>query len=263
MKRKTLALTASALLLAGTIATPAQATMVAGWDFSQYLAGFLSIDGATFTDTLDANYSDIDPTFGAGAESASYGTLFLDGSFGSTATPLDGTDPINPITPSLVSNAGRPSALTFNDGAACNVLVNEGQSFSNDNAMIATDAATAAFAADLASIPESGSDWILSFGGRTDAGSATVQVEFSSDGVNFAVISSENLNTVDTLFEVNLGADTTDQAVVRLTFDVSNGNALIDNVALDATLASVPEPSTLALVLAGLVGIGGFGRNRA
>jgi hypothetical protein len=64
----------------------AQASLVARWDFSQYAGdGFMSIDGgSSFTNTLSANYSDLDPTFGAGFESAAFGTMYVDGSFGST-----------------------------------------------------------------------------------------------------------------------------------------------------------------------------------
>lgn len=264
MNRKTLAI--STFVLAAMVASPAKATMVAGWDFSQYLAGFLSTDGATFTDTLDANYSHLDPTFGGGAESAAFGTMFIDGTFGSVDTPLDGTDPFNPLTPSLVSNVTRPDAvagLNFNSGGACNVLVNEGQDFCNNNAMIASAATSVAFAADLASIPEAGSNWLLSFAGKTISGTATIQVEFSTNGVDFNVISTEQLTTVDTLFEVALGGTASEQGIVRLSFDVSNGLALIDNLALDADLATVPEPGVMALALSGLVGLGIYGRRRA
>ena len=51
MKAKLLVAMLASMSLAGS----ARATMVAGWDFSQYFgAGFLSTDGATFQTTLDA-----------------------------------------------------------------------------------------------------------------------------------------------------------------------------------------------------------------
>ena len=63
----------------------ANATMVAGWDFSQYLApGALTIDGANGTNVLSANYSNLDPTSGAGAESAAFGTMYMNGRHGSS-----------------------------------------------------------------------------------------------------------------------------------------------------------------------------------
>ena len=78
------------LLIAGTVAlaaTAAQAQeLVAGWDFSQYYtAGRLSTDGSTGVNTLDANYSSLDASNKAGAESADYGTLLMNGSAGSSA----------------------------------------------------------------------------------------------------------------------------------------------------------------------------------
>jgi len=65
------------LALAALVAGPsaAQSSLVAGWDFSQYAGdGFMSIDGgSSFTNTLPANYSDLDPTFGAGFDSSAFG----------------------------------------------------------------------------------------------------------------------------------------------------------------------------------------------
>lgn len=135
------------VLLLTYLCLPAAAfahTLVAGWDFSQYaLDGALSIDGETLTDVLDANYSDYDPTFGAGAESAAYGRMFLDGEFGSTATPLDlDNDPIVPsaVAPgSLQSNLSTPlngvpdPDVPFD---SCPVLMNEGQLYCNQLTML-------------------------------------------------------------------------------------------------------------------------------
>jgi hypothetical protein len=61
--------------------------LVAGWDFSQYDNDPLSLSidgGTTLTNTLAANYSDLDPTSGAGFDSAAFGTMFMNGLFGST-----------------------------------------------------------------------------------------------------------------------------------------------------------------------------------
>ena len=81
MKRLLLGLIPT-LLLAGS----AQGSVVAAFDFSQYLGpGANTIDGVNLASQVPANYSDFDPTFGAGAESAAFGTLYLDGTNGSSA----------------------------------------------------------------------------------------------------------------------------------------------------------------------------------
>jgi hypothetical protein len=66
---------------------------------------------------------------------------------------------------------------------------------------------------------------------------------------------------VDTLFTINLGTAATNNAYVRLSFGSGASRPLIDNVALNATLA-VPEPSTALLGSLGLVGLVIAGRRR-
>jgi len=103
--RSKLLIASMALALSTSVAGSARAVMIAGWDFSQYaIDGFITVDGENLTDTLPANYSSLDPTFGAGAESAAFGRLYLNGQFGSDATPLDFTD-------SLVPSAANPGSL--------------------------------------------------------------------------------------------------------------------------------------------------------
>src|SRR5258706_9280827 len=87
MNRK-LRVAAPVIALSALLAGPGQAvvTVAAGWDFSQYQgAGSL----APFSNTLPANYSDSDPTFNAGNGSAAFGTLYFDGSNGSSNTVTD------------------------------------------------------------------------------------------------------------------------------------------------------------------------------
>src|SRR5262245_9809707 len=87
MKMKLSAIPVVALLaLVDRSALAVQANIVAGWDFSQY-GGTGSL--APLTNTLPANYSDLDPSFNAGSGSASHGTLFFDGSKGSSNTVTD------------------------------------------------------------------------------------------------------------------------------------------------------------------------------
>ena len=56
MKIRSLLSSISLVAIAAFVSAPAQATMVAGWDFSQYLGdGALIVDGANLTNTLSAN----------------------------------------------------------------------------------------------------------------------------------------------------------------------------------------------------------------
>jgi hypothetical protein len=257
------------LALAVLVGSAANATMLAGWDFSQYFdVGALSTDGATFTDTLDANYSDLDPTAGAGAESGAFGTMYINGQFGSTNVgPLlgSGLEPIQPTAAtggSLASNLTAPGGVDFD---SLTVLLDEGQAFANSLAMIAAGTSVVVFEADLSSASQAGSSWSISFGARTFAGTSSIGIEFSSDGVTFTSFGSVNLTTTDTAFDVVLGADQTSTAYVRLSFNPSGANQpLIDNVAISAAelVEVVPEPSTTLLGSMGLIGLALAGRRR-
>jgi hypothetical protein len=84
MKRKLLV--AAIASVAAAFAGSAHAEMIAGWDFSQYVGDASLVKDFSFvpSNTLNSNYSDLDPTFGAGAESAAFGNLYFDGTHGST-----------------------------------------------------------------------------------------------------------------------------------------------------------------------------------
>jgi hypothetical protein len=263
MKTRLLAIAASAissLALAGN----AQALLVAGWDHSQYLGdALLSVDGETFTDTLGANYSSLDPT-GLGPDSAAYGTLYLNGQFGSTNVGAgSGTEPFLPsgaVGGSLASNANAPVQNGFlNPFDTFTVLTAEGQTFANSLAMTALGAVSVVYAAD-AGLP--GIDWTLSFGARTQNGAATIAVEFSADGLAYVPVGSFNLTTTDTPYSAVL-AGVANQAFVRFVFGDSGVNApVIDNVAISVG-SLVPEPGTAMLLLSGLAGLAARGRRRA
>ena len=264
-KRLKFAACLTSLAVAGLVASSAHASMIAGWDFSQYTGdGFMSVDGGgSFTNTLAANYSDLDPTFGAGAESATFGTMYVNGQFGSTNVAAgSGTEPFLPSAAaggSLSSNLTAPGGTDFD---SFTVLASEGQLSTESLAMIAAAQSVVVFAADLGSVPVIGSDWSISFGGKTANGTSSVGIAFSSDGVSFTSFGSANLTTVDTLFTINLGTAATNNAYVRLTFNPSGINQpLIDNVAINASLA-VPEPGTALLGSLGLVGLVIAGRKR-
>jgi hypothetical protein len=262
--KKTLLAVASAITSV-VLAAPAQALLVAGWDFSPYFGdGLLSTDGATYTDTLPANYSALDPS-GLGPESAGYGTLYLNGQFGSSNVGAgSGSEPFLPTAAlggSLASNLDAPVADGVLPFDSLNNLIFEGQPFANSLAMIAPGAVSLVFAADLTGA-EPGTDWVLSLGGRAFSGSETVGVEFSTDGVQYAAVGSLSLTTIDTPFSLALASAPSERGFVRLVFDQPDGpnQAVIDNVAISATL--VPEPGTALLLLSGLAGLTVQGRRR-
>jgi hypothetical protein len=243
--------TASALMVSTAVAGTSQAAMVAGWDFSQYLApAALTIDGAEGTNVLAANYSDLDPT-GLGPDSGVFGTMYINGLYGSSLVDPFGSSPeFVPTDINLTSNLDVPGGtVQFNQ---LNNLIDEGQIFANELGMVNQSAVQVVFGANLMGVPGSGSDWSLSFGGRTESGVAAVQIEFSTDGSTYFSFGSVNLTAVDTPFDVVLGTAATDTAYVRMTFaapSASVGRAVIDNLALNAT---VPEPTAALLCIAGL-----------
>jgi hypothetical protein len=260
MKAKLSILSLAFAGISAMVASPALAsTMVAGWDFSQYaFDNFLSLDGATLSDTLDANHSDLLGSADPGPAAAGFGTMYLTGQFGSTDTPLDfATDPFvaSAAAPgSLSSNISAPAGPNFDDVGA---LTLGGQGIINPFTMTATALAIPVFEADLGSVPEIGSNWTISFAGKTNTGSDSLGIEFSTDGVNFTSFGSVILTTLDTLFSVTLGTGSTDNAYVRFSFDPDTAGgqqAFLDNVAFSADLA-LPEPTTAVMLLTGLAGL--------
>lgn len=260
MKTRSLAWTSIACIgVVAALAGPARAQMVAGWDFSQYLgAGLLSIDGATFTDQLAANYSDLDPTFGAGLESAAFGTMHMDGTFGSTnVDEASAGAQFVPTSDSLASNLDAPA---FNSFDSHTILLDEqSQVYANLLSMIASGPVDVVFAADLTPAGQTGSNWSVSFGGRTFSGTSNVAIGFSSDGSSYGSPVSVQLTGNDTAFSVNLGAVSSQTAFVRFSFDpVGEALPIIDNVAIH-----VPEPGGGILAVTALLAVQGLSTFRS
>jgi hypothetical protein len=240
----------------------AQAATLAGWDFSQWLqSGILSTNGSSLTNTLRANYSNLDPTNNAGAESAQYGTLYFDGQYGSSNVVPEGTgnEIFQPTAGSLVSNLDAPvTGPGTNPFDSLTVLASEGQQYSELLAMGAIAPVQVVFEAALGTAPFTAADWRLTFGGRA-TGQANVVVGYSTNGVDYASAGSVTLGQADTPYSLALGGLTDARRVfVRLGFQqaAGAGTSIIDNVAILADLQGVvPEPMPLGMLLLGLSGL--------
>jgi hypothetical protein len=255
MQRLATGIAISSLALSAAIADTAHAFVAAGWDFSQYLGdGLLTIDGENGATTLAANYSNLDPTFNAGAESAAFGTMFINGQFGSSSvdplgSQLEFVPSADPVQSNLDAPVQQPGDIAFN---AFEVLREEGQTFQNDLSMIARDAVAVVFRADVSSAGESADGWHVTFGGKLSSGSqptgsSVVTVEASLDGSDYAEVGTVAITAADTPYAMLLTTATSASVFVRFVFDPVPGEVepLIDNVAIE-----VPEPGAIAQLAA-------------
>lgn len=275
MKTKALAI-AFALAVAG----PAHALdLVSGWDFSQLDAAnsfpFLN-PPPTAINTLEANYSDFDPTSGMGAESADFGTLYFNGMFGSfagsDALPDLGSSPVLFPNANIVDPDGQAdmTAPPMGSAAAKTILLGEGaQTDASDKRLaVAGDPSGGGlldlvFSADLSTLAGTGSDWQLSFAGQTDSGSSNVDVAFSTDGSSYDPLQTVQLTTAADQFIIDVVGLPAVQGFFRLSFDGDAEIApAVDNVVVKANV-SVPEPASVLMLVAGLAGLGVTGRRRA
>lgn len=257
----TLALATSAIALTGATA---QTSLVAGWDFSQYLGdSFSTIDGTAIpVNTLSANYSFFDtnlsPNLYSGAGSEAFGTLYYNGQFGSDLqnTSFSNADAIRPTTGNRVSNnplinVNLLPASAFPDQEFVNSLSLQ---IGNPDAVIPTGF-NLVFEALAPSVQ---TDWVFTFAGIQGLTPDTVSVEFSADGVNYDAPETFNLTTVDTGFSTTAKSVLSDKAYFRLS---SSGFSSIDNVGIGAV---VPEPSTYAAIAGALaLGLVALRRRRA
>jgi hypothetical protein len=262
MKIKAYAIIAACLF----VAAQAQAVpeLVAGWDFSQScLAGNLCDEAFQAIQTLSANYSDLDPTNGMGAESAAFGTMHLDGTLGSSNVPGYGGQ-FNPNDPNLTLNTSAHDP----DGAFSLVMLGAEGNKSimqaeipgiayQQHSMYASDAVDAVFAFDSGVLV--GSNWEVSFAAQS-LGSSEVAVGFSLDGVSYSVLHTEALGTAEEVVSVSLPGSDLGAGYVMLSLSAGDASR-IDNLAINAEL--VPEPGTVLMLGIGLGGLAAFGRRRS
>jgi hypothetical protein len=247
---------AAGLALAVSGSASAAPVLIAGWDFSQYFADSVhSIDGGNSAAPSDirANYSSLDPN-GAGAQAAAFGVYHL------PFTPVgDASEPLLPTsvpgTSSLLPNMSQGPYNNFS------VLALEGQASQSDLAMVAVQATSLVFEADLSSVLQSGADWQITLAAATQLGTGTIQIDFSADGTTYVSLGTTNVTTSAIAFSTVAQATASDRAYFRLSLSPS---VVIDNVGITANLVpQVPEPSIAVLLGAGLLGLGYLGRRRA
>jgi hypothetical protein len=274
-----IAVFAAALFVAGS----AQAAFIAGWDFSQYAGGGgLQVsedidENPINSDTLKSNYSDYDPTFGAGGDSQDYGTMYINGMNGSTDVDENALVPVFRATSgSLGQNLTTPGANEVpsgdvNFGATStvlqtgpgNYLAGTGQDYTISLSMIASATVNVVFEANLTALGalNEGQNWTLAFSGRTNTGDSNVSIEFSTDGSTWTAPTIVNLSATDALFTHLVPGNQSDKAFFRLGFAGSASlNPRIDNVTISGDVSLIPEPGTAMLMLLGLTGLGVAGR---
>ena len=268
MKIKWMKVAAIAVSTAGLAGT-ATAELIAGWDFSQYTVDGSLHDGSGNVDTLPANYSSLDATYGAGGtgpgDSADFGTLFMDGSLGSTNVSEGAASP----GPEVVARANDTKAnrqapldmdtagnFPINVFDAFNVLLGEGQANQSRVGLTARAPVDLVFQANQgAALTRT---WEVSFAGFAVAptGPVDVGVEFAANCTSYSLVDTVTLTEDEQAFSVLLANVTGDDEVcVRLTLDDSNGQPVIDNVA-------VPEPGFAASFVAGVLALLGLERRR-
>lgn len=246
----------------------ANATLVAGWDFSQYVgSGFNSTNGADFVGegNAQANYSDL-LTPSPDIAAATYGSIYFDGSNGSFDGANGFASTISPFSGSLTSALVQTADLNPFDSHA--QLANSGQGATQFLSLATTVNEAIVFSADVSSLGQAGSGWQLNFAALDSTDTSSITWEVSTDGVNYNSLGvTSSLTTTDAAFQVNAGAtyDNEDQIFFRGTFSGVDTQALIDNVGISATggLSVVPEPSTYAAIFGAIALAFAVSRRRA
>ena len=252
-------ITSLVALSAGLLVSAQAQEMVAGWDFSQYandFPGFSSIDGATLTGQVNANFTQSSPNFNG---ASALGTVFYDGQFGSTAFDLNAKEVEIGGDLGTLGGAGGIGA-----SGNLNTLFAQGQDPTNANALGLTTNGSITFAIDMSTFASgpAGEGWSLDFAvvNASDSdNSSSIAWEYSTDGIAFtstalttAITNNAAAQTVDLSGITAL--DGLSQIYIKADFTgIADGRTTIDNFQVNAT--AVPEPSSFAAIF-GVLALG-------
>jgi len=267
-------ITLIAAMVAGTAGAANAQSLTAGWDFSQYSTaagpGFSTTDGSTFTDSVNANYSEFgspqqDKPGADWPDANDFGTFHYDGTNGSSTFDLNNKD----VSPQGGGDLTVADRGFFGAGGSLNTLEAQGQPNTNSLGLGFQDSVVngKAFtlAIDLANFDGGslGSGWSLSFGAVNDNdadNSSTIGWAYSTDGSSFTdagittnVSNTAQEKTVDLSSVSALDDQTTVFFQGTLNGVEDNSTTFVDNFGVDAT--TVPEPSTYAAI-AGVLALG-------
>lgn len=262
MKTKTCKLIAA--LLAGSAASLGAQQAIVGWDFSQFSQdGFSSTDGVNLTGQVNANYSTgaSDPFFGA-AHNNGLGTMYYDGTNGSTALSLNPAD----VQPNGGGDVGNFGYTALGTSGQITTLGTQGQSQTTARALGFNSGANGdsfTFEVDITGFADfqTATDWQFSFVGYNASDSdnaSSIAWEYSTDGSSFNAATTSNLTQNEARIDLDVSSlsggalDGQSGFFLRGTLGgVTDGLTYVDNVGVSA----VPEPSAFAAI-AGVLALG-------
>lgn len=244
-----------ALAVLGCATVSLSGQMAAGWDFSQFtIGGFNSIGdtldtGGDFSQAgaLSANYTEFLGGLAAqGPNAAPFGTLYYDGTNGSTdAGPLDitGGDTIAPLAGTIAAGQNQADP-PFDSTAAGNTLIANGQDIYTEYLLQVT--ADNSLVLDVNAGSSTG-PWEFTFAFQAPSDNAgTLTIDYN-DGTGFQTLAGASFTVGTTAAAETVlipGLDGLSSGQIRLNVDVVGA----DPVYLD-NFGVVPEPSTYALAL--------------
>lgn len=210
-----------------------------GWDFSQFAVdGFSTTDGTTITKELSANYLDGSADF-TGAPAL--GTLYYDGSNGSTNFEADGSPPeeVEPLG-QLDTEVGNLGYLGLTGSR--NALESQGQS--NTQAGGFGLSTNGAFTFYLTPGEETDYSTLKYAAYNTNDSEASLAWEYSTDGgSSWTALETDTISTSEAAFEVDLSDITASDLWVRGTLSGLDSNLFaLDNVEFDGDAASENQP---------------------